>query len=184
MKQTLVANLLLTLACGGNETPPEAAEETAGAETLAEVAEAATDAWVIAPFTLTDSGGQVIGVDAEGQLRVEGTEGELPRFMRNGDVVADGETIIRMRDGVLRTPAGDELATIGVDGSATVGDAQVGFGPGGEVLGGNTDGPGVTLAPADSPAKRLAMTVLLMMTLGREMPEEPASAPAAGPVME
>jgi hypothetical protein len=126
---------------------------------------------------LTDSGEQALTVDAEGRLTIESEDAiPSPQFMPSGEVIVDGETIGRMSpDGVFRIADGEELASIGVDGVTTVGELNLSFGPDGVVVGVNPNGPGVTLAPADSPAKRLAMTVLLMMTLGSDLSDEPAN---------
>jgi hypothetical protein len=161
MNTRLVLALAFALACGGNSAAPEGdvADSTSGAETAAPA-----NVFVLAPLTLTDSRGAMIRVDATGRLSMDGQDGPSPVFAANGDISVDGETVATLSsDGVLRTAAGQEMAVIGLDGSAAVGSLTLHFGADGTLMGGNPDGPGITLAPTDSPAKRLAMSVIIMM---------------------
>ena len=179
-------------ACGGS-TGPEPVAENDPATTGGEADPAAgsrsegVTPWVIAPLTMTDSGGQAMRIDAEGILSVDGNDGPTVQFHSNGDITVDGERVGQMAlDGVLRLADGTVVATIGPDGVTEVDGRAVSWGPDGTLVGGNPSGPGITLAPADSPAKRLAMTALLMMTMtGAPTDDAPAASPAgAEPVQQ
>ena len=164
--------LVLALACGGgsDDTTVEPIADTHGDETATEVAR---DTLVIAPFSLTDSGGQTIAMTAGGQLTMEDQERPGPLFEANGNITMDGDPIASISaDGTLTTSAGEQIAVIAADGSTTVGEYSVSWAADGTLTGGNPDGPTVTLSPADSPAKRAATAVVLMMTLARPEPDE------------
>ena len=174
--------LALALACnGGDETETvETTETTTGDETT--TVEVSTDVLVIAPFTLTDSGGQAVSMTAEGQLTMEERDRPGPLFEANGTITMDGDPLATISaDGTLTASTGEQIAVIAEDGSTSVNGFDVSWGPDGVLMGGNPDGPSVTLSPADSPAKRAATAVVLMMTMARPEPEadRPVNAPPA-----
>lgn len=171
--------LALVLACnGGNdEAPTTDTTTTTGAETTTEVS---TDVLVIAPFTLTDSGGQAISMTADGHLTMEERDRPGPLFEPDGTITMDGDPIATIAaDGTLTASTGEQIAIIAEDGSTHVNEYDISWGADGTLMGGNPDGPGVTLSPADSPAKRAATAVVLMMTMAR--PEENARPVDAAP---
>lgn len=173
--------LVLALACGGgddSETVDPIDETTTGDETTTEVS---SDVLVIAPFTLTDSGGQSISMTAEGQLTMEERDRPGPLFESNGNITMDGDPLGTITaDGTFTASTGEHIAVIAQDGSTTVGEYSISWSADGTLAGGNPDGPGMTLSPADSPAKRAATAVLLMMTMTRpdQAPDGPVEQPA------
>ena len=178
MTRTATLFLALALACGGGDTDNETdtAETTSGDES-AETSDPATsdpiepgaagEVWVLMPFTLTDSGGQSVSMDATGLVTVPDADREATiQLHPDGRVEVDGNVVLTMApDGTLADDGGEAIAQIAEDGTTTVAGRTVSFGPDGMLQGGNPDGPSMTLTPADTPAKRAAMTVLLMLTL-------------------
>lgn len=182
MKAALTLALSFALACGGSEdsTAPTA-DTTSGAETPEGASESAGLAGVLsplvlAPITLTDGRGAAVRVDANGQLSMDGQEGPAPIFHSSGDITMQGQTLATISsEGVLRTAAGQVVAVIGPDGAADIGGLNLTFAADGTLAGANAEGPGITLAPADSPAKRLAMSVIILMLSAS--PPEPGDNP-------
>lgn len=171
MKAALTVALSFALACGSSEesTAP-AADTTSGAEAPESGASESAglagvlSPLVVAPITLTDARGAAVRVDANGQLSMDGQEGPAPIFHSSGDITMQGQTLATISsEGVLRTAAGQVVAVIGPDGAADIGGLNLSFAADGTLAGANAEGPGITLAPADSPAKRLAMSVIILM---------------------
>lgn len=170
--------LVLALACnGGGEEETQTVDTTTGDETTVEVS---SDVLVIAPFTLTDSGGQAISMTAEGQLTMEERDRPGPLLEPNGTITMDGDLLATIAaDGTLTASTGEEIAVIAEDGSTSVNGYDVSWGADGMLMGGNPEGPSVTLSPADSPAKRAATAIVLMMTMARpETEARPVETPA------
>lgn len=118
-------------------------------------------AFVIAPFTLSDGNG-AFTMSADGQLSVTDVGTPLPKFSEDGTITLSGERIGTMSpDGTLRM-AGNVVAVIAEDGGVTVAETRLSFAADGTINGAQGE-PALVLAPADSEAKRLAMTVLLLM---------------------
>ncbi len=167
MNKLLSLSLLFALACGGSTVEPVSAVDEATSETdlsTVEIVDVNVGPWVVAAFSLTDQTGSQVTVDADGALQVSGQSGEQsPQFFADGRVEVGGELVAMMSsDGTLRRANGAVIATVGEDGSTTVGDQSLSFAQDGSLVGGNPDQP-MTLSPADSPAKRLAMSALLLM---------------------
>ncbi len=168
----LVTCALLALACGGQTTSAEPVT-TSGSETPNSSESEPTpeperaDVFVMAPFTMTDSGGTSISMSADGVVTIPGQpEARGPRFFTNGDIQADGEVIATvLPDGTFRAQNGSVIGVIAEDGSVTIGEHSLSFGPDGGLIGGNPDGPTMTLSPADTPAKRQAMALLILLTI-------------------
>ena len=177
MNKQLALALAFALACGANSAP---VEEVANDTTSGDEAAGPDSVFVLAPLTLTDSRGAVVRVDAMGRLSMDGQEGSSPVFSANGEISVDGQLVASVSmDGVLRTAAGQEMAVIALDGSAAIGGITLSFSADGTLMGGSPDGPRVTLAPTDSPAKRLAMSVIIMMLTASDPPQ-----PAPGPTLK
>lgn len=193
MKAALTLALSFALACGSSEdsTAP-VADTTSGAEATDTSGTAGLSGLlsplVVAPITLTDAQGAAVRVDANGQLSMDGQDGPAPVFSTSGEITMQGQTLATISsEGVLRTSAGQVIAVIGPDGAADIGGLNLSFAADGTLAGANAEGPGITLAPADSPAKRLAMSVIILM-LSASPPEagdNPGPAPTSpGPTID
>ena len=169
--------LILLAACASPALTEEGgAEESRGGE----AAEAAA-VFVIAPLTLLDDSGRSLALDAEGVLHLGAEDTPAPHFWSTGEVTLDGETVARMsEDGVLRTNGGSEIAVVEEDGTARIGEQTLRFNASGELVGTHPGAPRVTLSPADSPAKRVAMAAMILMTLvSHAETSEPVELPAS-----
>lgn len=117
---------------------------------------------MLAELTMTDTGGQTLALHADGSVELDG--GTNISIDPDGRVTADGE-VIAVLEGNNVVANGQTVATISEDGTGQIGDRRVSFDETGALVGGNPDGPGMTLSPADTPARRAAMLLLIVITL-------------------
>ncbi len=175
MKSTTLL-LALALACGGDdESQTTTTTETTTGEETTTTTTVAQDVLVIAPFTLTDSGGQSISMGADGRLTMQDETRSGPLLQADGTITMDGDPLATVSaDGTLTASTGETIAVIAEDGSTSINGFNIYWGEDGTLVGGNPDGPGLSIDPADSPAKRAATAVMLMMTMARAegAPEE------------
>ena len=141
------------------------------------------DVFVLGAFALTDGRDQVIEMRADGRLIMPG-ERPSPSFAADGEITMDGNVVATMSSDGTRTSAdGQMIAVISEDGAATIGENTFSFDSDGALTGAQPGAPAMTLAPADTPSKRLAMTALVMLlTASRVSTEGPV--PTEGPVAD
>lgn len=151
-------SLLTLVACTASTAEPSrvAATQTTGSD----IAE--TSVMVLAPLTLHIDESRV-DIDAAGRMTVQ-QEGVHIEFRSSGEIFVDGERVASVSaDGTYRTAQGMVIGQIAEDGSMTFNERSFSFGPDGVLLGTNGH-PVVTLSPTDTPAKRLAMSAVILLT--------------------
>lgn len=158
---------VFVLACSAPAVEYDVAEVTPSSGSESPAVEEV--AFVVAPFTLLLDQGTA-RVDADGRLTMDGVPEVQVEFRPNGDIMSEGERIASVSaDGTYRNSAGTIVTQISEDGSMTFQDHAFSFGPDGVLRGpgdlGRDGGPGATLSPADSPAKRVAMSVIILLMM-------------------
>jgi hypothetical protein len=161
----LLAVLSSTLtSCGTSDSSDPAAinKPTASSDTSNEQSMTETDTVLtLADFKLMDELGRPMNVTAEGVVTLP--NGEWGRIGHDGTVTdAAGKLRARLSDGLVVDPRNQAFAILAEDGSAKVDDVELRFDEGGKLVGGSS---AITLTPANSPARRAAMLVVLVALL-------------------
>jgi hypothetical protein len=159
--------LVLAVLSGCNPNKQQGAENHAGiamnaSSTIDSASAASTPELVLAPFKMTDPMGRTMEVTADGVATLPlGVWGKIS----SDGMVVDGKGALRARvsGGRVFDSSGAEFARLSADGTATAEGHTSRFdGEGRFDLG---TGKAMLISPADSPARRTATLVLLIVLL-------------------